>query len=98
MYKITMPPQYNPVIGKRRHNYQSTRLSKVYGVSAKTIHDIWNSRTWRLSTLHLWHLIANNRFPNNRPAKTSEEDPFYGDWPHWDAAAAYPIENFAFFY
>jgi hypothetical protein len=33
---------------------QSAVVSKIYGVSAKTIRDIWNHKTWVDATLHLW--------------------------------------------
>ena len=29
-------------------------LSRVYGVSSRTIRDIWNRRTWGYATHHLW--------------------------------------------
>ena len=33
---------------------QSGRVAKKYNVSAKTIRDIWNRRTWTFATCHLW--------------------------------------------
>jgi hypothetical protein len=33
---------------------KSAKLSKIYGVSAKTIRDIWNRKTWANATNHLW--------------------------------------------
>ena len=33
---------------------QSVPVSKIYNVSAKTIRDIWNRRTWTFATCHLW--------------------------------------------
>lgn len=33
---------------------KSGPLSKVYGVSARTIRDIWNRNTWAFATVHLW--------------------------------------------
>jgi hypothetical protein len=34
---------------------QSARIAGQYGVSPKTIRDIWNRRTWSYTTAHLWH-------------------------------------------
>jgi hypothetical protein len=33
---------------------QSTHFAKKYNVSAKTIRDIWNRRTWTFATCSLW--------------------------------------------
>ncbi len=33
---------------------KSSRLAKHYNVSAKTIRDIWNRRTWTFATCNLW--------------------------------------------
>ena len=33
---------------------QSSRVAKQFGVSPKTIRDIWNRRTWTQTTAHLW--------------------------------------------
>ena len=33
---------------------ESARLSKRYGVSAKTIRDIWNRKSWVSTTASLW--------------------------------------------
>jgi hypothetical protein len=35
---------------------QSAPLAKQYGVSPKTIRDIWNRRTWAYVTIQLWCL------------------------------------------
>jgi hypothetical protein len=37
-------------------NRRSIQLGKLYNVSAKTIRDIWNHRTWTFATRHLWSL------------------------------------------
>jgi hypothetical protein len=34
---------------------QSVPVSKIYNVSAKTIRDIWNRRTWTFETCQLWN-------------------------------------------
>ena len=39
----------------------SVPISKMYNVSAKTIRDIWNRRTWTFATSHLWHLARDSR-------------------------------------
>jgi hypothetical protein len=33
---------------------RSTKVALQYGVSAKTIRDIWNRKTWTDATFHLW--------------------------------------------
>ena len=33
---------------------QSVPISHVYNVSAKTIRDIWNRKTWKFATRDLW--------------------------------------------
>ncbi len=35
---------------------KSAKLSAKYGVSAKTIRDIWNRRTWTDATSPLWNI------------------------------------------
>ena len=35
---------------------QSVRVAALFGVSPKTIRDIWNRRTWAYATIHLWYL------------------------------------------
>jgi hypothetical protein len=40
----------------RQHLFtsRSAQVSKMYGVSPKAVRDIWNMRTWRHATKHLW--------------------------------------------
>lgn len=38
---------------------KSMQLAKWYGVSAKTIRDIWNRRSWVKATKHLWETEFN---------------------------------------
>ena len=38
---------------------ESTRLCRHYGVSSKTIRDIWNRRSWAEATTHLWTAEGN---------------------------------------
>ena len=33
---------------------QSTHIAPKFGVSPKTVRDIWNRRTWQQATCHLW--------------------------------------------
>ena len=33
---------------------KSSPLSKIYGVSPRTIRDIWNRRTWAYATIPFW--------------------------------------------
>ena len=33
---------------------QSEPVSKLFGVSSRTVRDIWNRRTWVFATKHLW--------------------------------------------
>ena len=35
---------------------QSVSVSVLYGVTSRTIRDIWNRRSWAYATRHLWHL------------------------------------------
>ena len=34
----------------------SLRISALYGVTSRTIRDIWNRQSWAYATRHLWHL------------------------------------------
>ncbi len=34
---------------------ESAKLALKYGVTAKSIRDIWNHRSWQKATMHLWH-------------------------------------------
>ncbi len=52
---------------------KSAQLSNKYGVSAKTIRDIWSRRTWTNATCHLWdrdnyfvEVISRHWFSNQR--------------------------------
>jgi hypothetical protein len=33
---------------------KSIAISERFGVSAKAVRDIWNHRTWKYATSHLW--------------------------------------------
>jgi len=48
-YKSSGPKNYVPLF-----KGSTTSLSKKYNISPKAIRDIWNHRTWRLATRHMW--------------------------------------------
>jgi hypothetical protein len=53
----------------------ATHVAKWYGVSEKTIRDIWKGRTWRLET---WHLDTTRPFPDKqrgRPIGSKDRRP-----------------------
>lgn len=39
---------------------QGEIVARQFNVSAKTVRDIWNHRSWALETCDLWHLSASN--------------------------------------
>jgi hypothetical protein len=43
------------VEGSRLLRGKSTFIARMYKVSAKTIRDIWNRKTWTFATCRLWH-------------------------------------------
>ena len=43
----------NKIQGIKGH---SIRVSSMYGVTPRTIRDIWNRQSWAYATRHLWHL------------------------------------------
>lgn len=43
-------------------------LSKQYNISVKSIRDIWNFRTWRFETAHLWHLTQHKSTLLSQPS------------------------------
>lgn len=57
-YKASLITSEERLRGKRK------QLSKRYGVSAKTIRDVWNRKSWFGATEHLWKLeICNEESP-----------------------------------
>ena len=45
----------NPIFNTRhRSKGRSVPVGKIFNVSAKTIRDIWNRKTWTFATRHLW--------------------------------------------
>ena len=57
LYKITTPAKSHATVRPKQGNDCSILIGKIYNVSAKTIRDIWNRRSWRRETFHLWHLM-----------------------------------------
>ena len=53
---LTAPTSFDSCLrdSKMKMRGKSAKLSKLYGVSAKTIRDIWNRKTWTNATNHLW--------------------------------------------
>ena len=43
---------------------QSVRVSAMYGVTSRTIRDIWNRQSWAYATRHLWHLETQSGVDN----------------------------------
>ena len=60
---------FEPV--KIRMRGESTRLCLHYGVSSKTIRDIWNRRSWAEATIHLWKSEAKTNQANSLFNKVS---------------------------
>jgi hypothetical protein len=42
-----------------KHRSQSAAVSRLFGVSPKTVRDIWNHVTWKKATCHVWPKQAN---------------------------------------
>jgi hypothetical protein len=42
---------------------QSVPVAEMFGVSPKTVRDIWNRRTWAFTTAHLWTEEADDTVP-----------------------------------
>jgi hypothetical protein len=57
-YKLALitPTSFKSCVEKyeKKIKGQSAKLAKTYGVSAKTIRDIWNKKSWTNATCHLW--------------------------------------------
>ena len=47
------PPDKNNMQAIKGH---SISFSTMYGVTSRTIRDIWNRQSWAYATRHLWHL------------------------------------------
>ncbi len=60
---------------ERRARGQSALISSRFGVSPKTIRDIWNHKTWAHATNHLWSHSENgcySLYENHYPALVSD--------------------------
>ncbi len=53
---LLAPDQYPSCLTGPKIKGQSVHIGQKYNVSAKTIRDIWNRRTWTFATCHLWHI------------------------------------------
>jgi hypothetical protein len=58
----------------------NARLAKKYGVSPKTIRDIWNRVSWRWHTSKYWGTIEPCTL---WPGCVPPNDPFAGDFRYW---------------
>lgn len=56
--RLMVPMSYKASIQSWKANIrgESSKLAKQYGVSSKTIRDVWNRRSWIEATDSLWHL------------------------------------------
>jgi len=63
----------------------SAKIAVKYGVSPKTVRDIWNHITWIIETQHLWNKMAPQRvvFDPESSLLTPMSDPFHDDWVYW---------------
>ena len=67
-YKTAMPATSYAKVRLKHGNDLSVQVGKLYNVSPKTIRDIWNRRSWRSETSHLWHLTKGQHNMHNQPA------------------------------
>ena len=49
---------------------QSVPIGARYGVSSRTIRDIWNRKTWSFATQHLWHMEGSRPFETHVQVET----------------------------
>jgi hypothetical protein len=56
-------------------------VAKEFGVTVKTIRDIWNRKTWRCSTNHMWHLDNDTCFDTHDGSLYSIEQSIWTDIP-----------------
>ena len=96
LYKLSVPTNRHSRPHRSNKKDHSPYVARLYGVSAKTIRDIWNRRSWKTATCHLWPLVNTGGYPNNQTGSALSGDPFHDDWPHWNNKSAHPIENFVF--
>ena len=55
--RLLTPTSYKASIqsGKASIKGESSKVAKLYGVSSKTIRDVWNHKTWGNATSALWN-------------------------------------------
>ena len=74
--KLTRKLQVENGVCFRSLRGQSGAVSKQYGVTSRTVRDIWNRQTWAFATRHLWFreaaLEAGSGFVDNQ-GKIAEE-------------------------
>ena len=53
---LTIPTSFKSClqVASKKTKGESAKLALRYGVSAKTIRDVWNKKTWADATSHLW--------------------------------------------
>jgi hypothetical protein len=75
-YKLAFSAPSSPVSCfqslERRIRGQSARVSSEFGVSPKTIRDVWNHKTWVHATNHLWSHIQNG--PDQKSSLVSDAE------------------------
>ena len=55
-----MKPAVSSRIAHQRSASQSRMVAERYGVSSKTVRDIWNKKTWIFATMHLQNKTADD--------------------------------------
>jgi hypothetical protein len=53
---LTIPTSFKSClqVASKKTKGESAKLALKYGVSAKTVRDVWNKKTWADATAHLW--------------------------------------------
>ena len=64
--QLINPTSYKASIQSWKKNVrgESSKLAKIYGVSSKTIRDIWNRKSWSIATKGLWRQESIEQVPN----------------------------------
>jgi hypothetical protein len=52
---------------------RSNPLSERFGVSPRTIRDIWNRKTWAYATKSVWSQEAEPQAPSKRPTHSTQQ-------------------------
>jgi hypothetical protein len=63
MHKVELlaPNHCSSFLNASKIEDQSAHIGEQYDVSAKTIRDIWNHRTWTFAIRHLWHITDQSK-------------------------------------